>query len=77
MSASFAGTGACLDNVLMESFWATLKKELVYPNEAFKTRDEARLAIFEYIRVSSKSVKEAFGASLTYVDCTHICFVNC
>ena len=43
MLASFTGTGACFDNALMESFWATLKKELVYQCH-FKTRDEARLS---------------------------------
>ena len=51
MLPSFTGTGACLDNAVMKSFWATLKKELVYPNERFKTRDEARLAVFEYTEV--------------------------
>jgi transposase InsO family protein len=50
MLASFTGTGACFDNALIESFWATLKKELIYQTH-FKTRDEARLAIFEYIQV--------------------------
>lgn len=47
--ASFTGTGACLDNATIESFWATLKKELIYLKPKFKTRDEARAAIFEYI----------------------------
>jgi transposase InsO family protein len=50
MQASFTGTGACLDHAIIESFWATLKKELIYQCH-FKTRDEARLAIFEYIEV--------------------------
>jgi putative transposase len=48
MLASFTATGACLDNAISESFWATLKKELIYQTH-FKTRDEARLAIFEAI----------------------------
>lgn len=47
--ASFTGTGACLDNAAIESFWATLKKELIYIKPIFKTRDEARAAIFQYI----------------------------
>lgn len=64
MLASFTGTGACLDNAVMESFWATLKKELVYPNERFKTRDEARLAIFEYIEVFYN--RERMHSSLLY-----------
>lgn len=63
MRASFTGTGACLDNAIIESFWATLKKELVYQNH-FKTRDEARLAIFEYIEVYYN--RERLHSSLLY-----------
>ncbi len=48
MRPSFTGTGACLDNAHIESFFATLKKELVY-QRTFATREEARLAVFEYI----------------------------
>ena len=48
MLLSFTGTGACLDNAYIESFFATLKKELVYPT-TFATREEARLAVFEFI----------------------------
>jgi transposase InsO family protein len=36
------------DNAMMESFWATLKRELVY-RRRFATRAEAYRAIFEYI----------------------------
>jgi putative transposase len=50
MRPSFTGTGACLDNAFIESFWATLKKELVHQN-TFATREEARAAIFEFIEV--------------------------
>jgi len=48
MLPSFTGTGACLDNAYIESFFATLKKELVYQS-TFATREEARLAVFEFI----------------------------
>ena len=34
----------------MESFWSTLKRELIHPRE-FPTRAEARAAIFEWIEV--------------------------
>jgi putative transposase len=63
MRASFTATGACLDNAIIESFWATLKKELIYPCQ-FKTRDEARLAIFEYIEVFYN--REPLHSSLLY-----------
>jgi len=42
--------GNCLDNAPMESFFGSLKNELVHRTR-FKTRDEARRAIFEYIEV--------------------------
>jgi putative transposase len=63
MRPSFTGTGACLDNAIIESFWATLKKELIYQTH-FKTRDEARLAIFEYIEVFYN--RERLHSSLLY-----------
>jgi putative transposase len=50
MTASMSRTGDCYDNAPKESFWATLKKELM-SDRAFATRDEARAAIFEYIEV--------------------------
>lgn len=46
--ASFTGTGACLDNAYIESFFATLKKELVYQT-TFATRKQAASAIKDFI----------------------------
>jgi putative transposase len=63
MLASFTGTGACLDNAITESFWATLKKELIYQTH-FKTRDEGWLAIFEYTEVFYN--RERLHSSLLY-----------
>ena len=40
--------GDCFDNAVAESFFATLKSELVY-HEKFRTREEARMSIFDYI----------------------------
>lgn len=48
---SFTGDGACLDNARIESFWATLKKELECLKTSFKTRKEARDAVIEYINI--------------------------
>lgn len=47
---SMAGKGYCYDNAAMESFWATLKKELNI-TQPFKTKEEAKRAIFDYIEV--------------------------
>jgi transposase InsO family protein len=49
-TASMSRKGNCYDNACMESFFGTLKTELIYFTR-FKTRAEARLAIFEYIEV--------------------------
>ena len=50
MICSMSRKGDCWDNAPMESFFATLKTELVY-REQFKTRQEAKAKIFEYIEV--------------------------
>ena len=42
--------GNCYDNATMETFWSTLKLELVYRRH-FETRAEARQAIFDFIEV--------------------------
>jgi putative transposase len=45
---SMSAKGDCYDNACMESFFATLKKDLVH-RKRFKTREEAKLAIINYI----------------------------
>ncbi len=47
---SMSRKGNCYDNAYMESFFHTLKTELIY-GERFRTREEAKLRIFEYIEV--------------------------
>jgi transposase InsO family protein len=42
--------GKCLDNAPMESFFASLKKELVH-RQRFRTRAQAKATISEYIEV--------------------------
>ena len=46
--ASMSRKGNCYDNATMESFWSTLKLELVYRRH-FATRSQARSQIFDYI----------------------------
>jgi putative transposase len=38
----------CFDNALAESFFVTLECELI-DRESWKTRTEARIAVFDYI----------------------------
>ena len=47
---SMSRPGNCYDNAAMESFWSSLKRELVYRCQ-FATRAQARAAIFEWIEV--------------------------
>jgi putative transposase len=42
--------GDCYDNAVAESFFSTLKNELVH-DRWFNDRDQARSAIFDYIEV--------------------------
>ena len=48
--ASMSRKGNCYDNAFAESFFASLKKELIYRTH-YKTKEEAKRAIFEYIEV--------------------------
>jgi transposase InsO family protein len=48
ITASMSRKGNCWDNAVAESFFASIKIELK-PQQTWRTRDEARTAIFEYI----------------------------
>jgi len=50
MTASMSRRGNCYDNAPMESFWGTLKNELVH-HRRYETRDQARREITEYIEL--------------------------
>lgn len=65
MVASMSRKGDCYDNAPKESFWATLKNELM-SDRTFATRDEARAAIFEYIEVFYN--RQRIHSSLGYVS---------
>lgn len=63
ITASMSRKGNCYDNAYVESFFHTLKTELVYRME-FATREEARKAIFEFIEVWYN--RERLHSSLGY-----------
>ena len=50
MTCSMSNVGDCWDNAVAESFFATLKTELV-ERGVWRTREEARIALFEYIEL--------------------------
>ena len=65
IECSMSGKGDCWDNAAMESFFATLKTELVN-HERYETREEARASIFEYIEVFYN--RQRLHSSLGYVS---------
>lgn len=50
MTASMSHKGDCWDNAPMESFWGTLKNELVHHRQ-YSSREQAKREITEYIEV--------------------------
>jgi transposase InsO family protein len=66
--ASMARKGNCYDNAFIESFWSSLKYELVY-HHRFATLAEARSAIFHYIETFYNRTR--LHSSLDYQTPTH------
>jgi len=65
VTCSMSRKGNCWDNAPMESFFATLKKELVH-HERYGTRQEARQSLFEYIEVFYNRIRR--HSTLGYVS---------
>jgi putative transposase len=65
MLQSMSRAGDCYDNAMMESLWASLKKELVH-DRRFRTHEEARAAGFEWIEVWYQRTR--LHSSLGYVS---------
>ena len=53
VDASYGSTGDAFDNAAMESFWATLKREIIHIHGGWEhlTRSELRTILFDYIEV--------------------------
>ena len=71
LTVSMSGKGNCYDNAPMESFWGMLKQELIY-HCRFRTRQEARQAITEYIEIfynrQRRQAKLGFLSPLAYTQ---------
>jgi len=65
VQSSMSRVGDCWDNAPVESFFASLKRELIH-DERYTTRDEARASIFEYVEVFYNRVRR--HSSLGYVS---------
>jgi putative transposase len=63
LQASMSRKACCYDNAAMESFWSSLKNELVH-RCAYQTRAQARQSIFEWIEVYYNRVR--LHSSLDY-----------
>ncbi len=62
---SMSDNGNCYDNAITETFFSTLKKELVYLTK-FETREQARREIFEYIEIFHN--RHRLHSSLDYLS---------
>jgi putative transposase len=60
MQASMSRRGNCFENAPIESFWGTLKSELVY-HHRFAMREQAKRAISEYIELFYAPKEVPFG----------------
>ena len=65
MVPSMSRKGNCYDNACVESFFSTLKNELV-EGRLYDTREQARTEIFEYIEVFYN--RQRLHQSLGYVS---------
>jgi putative transposase len=65
LTASMSRKGNCYDNAFIESFWSSLKYELVY-HQRFATYAQARTAIFDYIETFYNRTR--LHSSLAYLS---------
>lgn len=61
---SMSRTGNCYDNAVAESFFSTLKSELIY-GQRFMTKDHARSEIFKFIEIFYN--KKRLHQTLNYI----------
>ena len=65
IECSMSGVGQCWDNAPVESFFASLKRELVH-DESYTSREQAKASIFEYIEAFYNRVR--LHSSLGYLS---------
>jgi transposase InsO family protein len=66
--ASMSRKGNCYHNAFIESFWSSLKYEVVY-DQRFATFAEARCALFNYIEIFYNRIR--LHSSLAYCGPTN------
>lgn len=65
ITQSMSNKGNCYDNAITETFFHSLKTELVYQT-SYKTRREAELSLFEYIEVFYN--RQRLHSSINYMS---------
>jgi putative transposase len=65
ITCSMSGVAQCWDNAPVESFFATLKKELVH-DEQYATREQATASIFDYVETFYNRIRR--HSSLGYLS---------
>ena len=65
ITCSMSGVAQCWDNAPVESFFASLKKELIH-HERYTTREQAKASIFEYVEAFYNRVR--LHSSLGYLS---------
>lgn len=66
IAVSMGSRGDCFDNAVAESFFSTLKKELIRREGPFATRADLRLALFDYIEAFYNRTRR--HSTLTYLS---------
>lgn len=75
LAGSMSRRGNCWDNAISESFFHTLKVELVHQNK-YLTREQARNSIFQYIEgyYNKKRMHSSLDYKTPYeVECLNKC----
>ena len=68
ITCSLSGRGSCYDNAVVESFFATLKRERTRRRQ-YSTRDEARADVFDYIeRYYNRQRRHSYLGHISPVD---------
>jgi putative transposase len=68
ITCSLSDKGSCYDNAVVESFFATLKRERI-KRRKYRTRDEARADIFDYIeRFYNRERRHSYVGNISPAD---------
>jgi putative transposase len=68
ITCSMSGKGSCYDNAVVESFFASLKRERTRRRK-YRTRDEARADVFDYIeRFYNRERRHGYVGNISPVE---------